>query len=727
MDVLLIGGGGSFMRLLIDKLVKEGHKVFLLTENKNREHKFKKVFETYRFSYDNVCIREVFESIKPDLTIFTGAYDSNFVWKDKENTAVAFSSGLMNILIAYSATGKGRFIYLSSAEVFQKAYAYNVAEEEPYTAYNEKGQALAIGEEMCINYHKMIGADIMVLRLDNMYSIPEEKIEADTIFSRMCIQAVETGEIVAYEKHRNSVLYVSDAIEFIYMAAEAKEHKHDIYNISTSNPIYEPKIASIIQNSLVKDKVKVVVEKGGDKSGVVLANERFDGEFNIRIRNTPEKILPDLALHIKKNIEKFSNLDEAPVSFMSRLKSRTKGIFIAVVPFVENLILFIPFFMLNNRAVGSRYFAGIDFYLLYVLLFAIVYGQQQAIFSSLLAVAGYCFRQMYNRSGFDVLLDYNTYIWIAQLLILGLVVGYMRDRLRMIKEEEEQEISYLSGQLDDISDINVSNVKVKEILSDQLVNQNDSFGKIYEITSRLDKYEPEEVIFYAAEVLAKLMGSDDVAIYMVANRSYARLFSATSTKARSLGNSINYQEMGAVYESMLEKKVYINKNMDERYPLMADAIYSDDEMQLILMVWGIPWERMTIGQANMLTIIGYLIQNAVLRATRYMSALEQQRYIHGTRILDEDAFTSIVKAYLNARHKNLTECTLVSIEADNARMSDMSNTLSTLVRQTDYLGKLKDGKLYALLSNTNSDDAEFVRKRFIERGFLCQVEEDVAV
>ena len=246
---------------------------------------------------------------------------------------------------------------------------------------------------------------------------------------------------------------------------------------------------------------------------------------------------------------------------------------------MENLICFIPFFMLNNRAVGSEYFQNIDFYLLYVLLFALVYGQQQATFSALLAVAGYCFRQMYHRSGFDVMLDYNTYVWIAQLLILGLAVGYLRDQLRAMREEQRHEVSYLTKQLDDISDINVSNVRVKEILANQIVNQNDSFGKLYEITSSLEQYEPCEVLFYAAEVLAKLMGSKDVAIYTVANRSYARLFSATSEKARSLGNSINYSEMDAMYTVLAGKKVYINKNMDERYPLMANAIYSEDEMQ----------------------------------------------------------------------------------------------------------------------------------------------------
>ena len=83
---------------------------------------------------------------------------------------------------------------------------------------------------------------------------------------------------------------------------------------------------------------------------------------------------------------------------------------------------------------------------------------------------------MYHRSGFDVILDYNTYIWIAQLLILGLAVGYMRDRLRVLEDEGKNEVKFLSKQIDDIADINVSNVRIKEMLSTQIVNQNDSFG-----------------------------------------------------------------------------------------------------------------------------------------------------------------------------------------------------------------------------------------------------------
>ena len=167
--------------------------------------------------------------------------------------------------------------------------------------------------------------------------------------------------------------------------------------------------------------------------------------------------------------------------------------------------------------------------------------------------------------------------------------------------------------------------------------------------------------------------------------------------------------------------------MDERYPLMANAIYAEDEIQLILMVWGIPWERMTLGQANMLTVIGYLIQNAVLRANRYMSALQEQRYIEGTNILEPEAFRSLVKAYLHAREKQLTECTLIQITSSDLTRKEAGQKLAKLMRQSDYVGVFEDGRIYALLANTSAKDAQLVEKRFREEGFQCEIQEDIAV
>lgn len=714
------------MRLMINRLNKEGHRVFVLTEEPKKGYSLKKVFEVYHFSYEDACVREVLESIMPETVVFLGAYDRNFSWNKVENTAASYAAGLTNILMNYTALKKGRFIYLSCESVFEGGNTKLMTEEDVTGAYSKRGQAIAIGEDICENYARM-GNDIVVLRLDHLYGELRKREDSDTICAKMCLEAVETGEILASKNTKLMLLHEADAVEFLYQVMVAKEHKYMLYQISSGEEISQYELAQAIAAGM--DSNVSVIEEENEKyrEVVLLSGKRYEEEFGIRVHHHAGEEAEKIAAYVSRHAADFTDMEQKRGHLFWKLGNRTKEILTNLIPFFENLVCFIPFFMLNNRAVGSEYFQNIDFYLLYVLLFALVYGQQQATFSALLAVAGYCFRQMYHRSGFDVMLDYNTYVWIAQLLILGLAVGYLRDQLRVMREEQKHEVSYLTKQLDDISDINVSNVRVKEILANQIVNQNDSFGKLYEITSSLEQYEPSEVLFYAAEVLARLMGSKDVAIYTVANRSYARLFSATSPKARSLGNSIDYSEMEAMYTVLAEKKVYINKNMDERYPLMANAIYSEDEMQLILMIWGIPWERMTLGQANMLTVIGYLIQNAVVRANRYIGALDQQRYIKGTNILEPETFTSLVKAYLHARDKELTQCALLLVETNEKDREEVSRQLTKLLRQSDYIGELEDGKMYALLANTNSKDAKMVRERFEKEGVSCQIQEDVFV
>ena len=225
-----------------------------------------------------------------------------------------------------------------------------------------------------------------------------------------------------------------------------------------------------------------------------------------------------------------------------------------------------------------------------------------------------------------------------------------------------------------------------------------------------------------------LMHTKDVALYNVVNQDYARIFSASSVKARSLGNSIRYREMTGVYEDLAEEKVYINKTMDPRYPLMARAIYENGDIKMIIMLWGLSWEKMTLGQANFLTVISYLIQNAVLRAQRYIQALEEKRYSEeGGRILREDAFKPLAEAYMEAKEKNLAECVFLKIDAAPERYRQIEQTMTKKMRDSDYLGLLPDGRLYVLLTNTTKESAGIVQERFEQNGYNTEIVEKIAV
>lgn len=623
MNILLVGGSCSLINSMILKLRKEGHRIFLLTGDKYRHNKYERVFEKYEFSYDCENLNDILESVNADVTILMGAFDTNYCWDGEERETVLFISHLVNILVAYSVKNKKRLIFLSSDEIYNGNYTEDIKEEEPFSGVGIRADALSQAEEICDNFRINRSLDIITLRLDHLYNIPKERKDVNNICADMCLNCMCDGHIKAKTDHTFSLLYENDAVEYIYQFIKTINHKYSLYNLSSNDVVSEVKLAAMIQKAM---EIESNIVAFSDSNGrCVLSGNRFEREFGVHAFGNLEKNIKDMVSYMKKHESVFLKGDDLKLSWWKMLYEKWKWLIRTLFPFFENLVCFVPFFMMNNRTVGSEYFANLDPFLLYVLLFAIVYGQQQATFSAILAVAGYMFRQMYTRSSFEVLIDYNTYVWIAQLFILGLVVGYMRDQIRIMRLESQELEEHLHRQIVNIQDINESNVRVKEVMEQQLIDHKDSIGKIYSITAGLEQRMPDEVIFYAVEMLGKLMKTKDVALYNVVSKDYARIFSASSQKARSLGNSIRYREMTDIYDALKEQKVYINKKMDEQYPLMARGIYEGEEVQMIVMMWGLSWEKMTLGQANFLTVVSYLIQNAVLRAQRYMQALEEKQ------------------------------------------------------------------------------------------------------
>ncbi len=725
MNILLIGGPGHITEAFLEKFNKEGDRIFILSGIEHKKLFYRHAFEQYSFSYESPSLKEIFESVNPDVTIYMGAYDTNYTWKKPQEDSVRFSAGLVNILMTFSVLKQGRFIFLSSDIIFESSHPVDIDENALPTGRSFKSLVVTQGEEICRQYQQKEDLDIVILRMDHLYSLPNKLSETTDECTNMCVQALKTGVIEASSNYEISMLFTSDAADFIYQVMLADKPKHHLYHLSSSVGITQMELAKLIQDAY-GDQVQIKDNTIGDYYRLVLSNTRFADEFTCNIFNPPEKVVPKMVAHIKWTKRRFLKEEDDGGGIRGRLSQTFKNIFSALFPFFENMVCFIPFFMLNNRAVGSQYFAKLDFYLLYVLLFAIVHGQQQAAFSAVLAIAGYCFRQMYTRSGFEVMLDFNTYVWIAQLFIVGLAVGRLKDQIAAIHKEEKDEKEYLAGQVDDVSSINTSNVRIKNIYEEQIVNHNQSIGKIYEITSELEQYAPEEVMFYAAEVVARLLESKDVAIYTVANGDYARLFSSTSPRARVLGNTLKYSEKEEMTKDILERRVFVNRGLKDDYPLLASGIYEEDKLALIIMVWGISWERMNLALSNLLVVTGYLIQNAVLRANRYQKALEHERFIEGTKILEPEAFTSLVRAYTVAQRKGLTECSLIAILNHSENFLAESPKLSGCMRQSDYIGELAEGKLYALLANTDAAGAAFVLKRFQDLGYEAEIIEDAS-
>lgn len=296
----------------------------------------------------------------------------------------------------------------------------------------------------------------------------------------------------------------------------------------------------------------------------------------------------------------------------------------------------------------------------------------------------------------------------VQLTIHGMQTKI--EKQKRLLDEQKQEI-------EELEEILSSSARKNQCSKAKSKDYRDALDSVYKIMSSLEKYMPEEVLFYAAPILADLTDSKDVAIYTVVNRDYARLFSSTSPNACELGNSIKYTSLEDMYQCLNGGQIYINREQKSGLPSMAGAVYSEDEIHLILMFWNLPKHQLNRIEANRLTVIITLLQNAFLRAKRYMSSFRRRHYMEGTNVLNEDAFTHLVSTFLDARSKGLTRCTLAEVIMGYQSYDRIATQLAGNIRHTDYMGIMGGERLYILLTNTDMEQAKAVQERLHKAGY----------
>ena len=244
-------------------------------------------------------------------------------------------------------------------------------------------------------------------------------------------------------------------------------------------------------------------------------------------------------------------------------------------------------------------------------------------------------------------------------------------------------------------------------------------------------------MFVAVQLLARVMGTSDAAIYSIANAGYCRLLTSTSSKAYELGKSLRISDYQEVFDSLSSDFIYINRTMDARFPTMASVLMNEEgKMEHLIFLWDLPYERMTLHYSNTLRIMTLLVRSAVERTTHYLSALTRERYWNDTGILVAAAFRDIYKVYENAQKKQLADFALLRIKGgmtsigDLGRMNEllrkpmkktdyinqMDQQLYRQLRQLDYIGYLEDGCFYVLLTNTTIEESRVVVRRLADNG-----------
>lgn len=715
MKILLFGSYGLLMESVIVKLHKEGHELFVVTGRKISEGHHEGIVDAYCIEYADNSLYYVFESIKPEAVICTGAFDELFHWKEQTDSA-KYLAGLNNIILSSIKASVPRFIYFSTTDIYDFSMSGKIREHSASISTGGlREMTMRSGEDLILRYRGSTKTKFTILRCSDIYGECNGQFYMDSFFIYSLKTSLMKKTVFVEKGKRHNMIHVQDVSEALVRAMK-EELPNMIYNIASRENFTEEEFLDYYQGFLAERPSQNAVTAMMAYHGEISC-ELAKRDFGFNIRGDFKQSFPEILRKFKIYLDNQTG-EVKKKGAVEQLRERLQEIFKWAYPYVEVLAAFLVFFLIDRLTRNIKYFEIIDFYILYVILVAIVHGKGKAIIAIVLSFAGHILNYggMIGQGGNRI--DYNTFLWVLQLLVLGMSVGYVRDNNEQRIADEKENSRAVSEELEDVKEINNSNVRIKQVYEERLLNYKDSFARIYSIVTRLNDLEPDKIMLASVDVVQKIMNVTDVAIYNVGKGSYyGRLAASSSNMTGNTKKSFRLEDMGNVYEEIRQHRIFMNTEVEPQKPDMAGGVYHGEVLEALIIIQNVPFESMTLYHSNLFAVLLNLIAQSMHTASIYLEESALSRYIPNTRILNTRSFERILQIQEEGQEQKNTEFFVMEVLNDEDKsLEELDHQITSLLRQHDYLGVDERNHLFILVTNTNRTEARFVADRLESKG-----------
>lgn len=277
--ICVTGGAGFIGSHLVDRLVQEGHRVFVIDnfftgagENLNNQ-----ITGFYPNDIQDPQIIEIFKNEKPDIVFHLAALANVSLSMEEPNETISVNvNGTLNLLEASKKAGVKKFIFISTGGALYGESKRLPADEStkinPESVY---GLSKFIGEELIKLYGRVYGINFTILRLPNVYGPrqnPKGEAGVVAIFTNQMLNN-ERPVIFGDGNKTRDYVYVLDIVEacFLVMTKGNKE----ILNLGWSKEIKDIEIFKSIKSNLDKDTQPIFDNfRIGEVKKICLNNKR---------------------------------------------------------------------------------------------------------------------------------------------------------------------------------------------------------------------------------------------------------------------------------------------------------------------------------------------------------------------------------------------------------------------------------------------------------------------
>ena len=695
MRTLLVGNTGYITNKFVEEAFPESL-VMVMGDTSIRKNRKKNLF-VRPFVKNEKELKDIFSTYDFEQII----YFSNYLSFHGETYGEA--EMLRKILQLCRGKRNMRIVYLTGPERL-----YDVP----------TGKTLLVSEmeNLSREYAKLYKTTVKIIRSPYLYSEQYEKDFLNTVFRE--ISAEQKITFQEDESQRMFFLSMQDLAELMYKIFDNWDEDEEILNIADGFdhcfkdlgdkltelcPHLKVSYArhSIMENMLKDDKI--IRYKYGWFPKISILEE-----------------LPELYEHYQER----NNIKEGRLDSLKHIISKHK----AAVRVAEFAAFFILFELLNGIAGNQAQFKMIDLRLLFVVLFGSMYGINYGIAAA--AAESLSLIRAFEAEGSSwYVLFYEPSNWIPFIFYfaVGAICGYIRmknkDNVQFIKEEN----NLLQEKFLFTREMYQETIEDKNLYKKQILGSKDSFGKIFDITRKLDVIQPQELYIETIRVLEDVLENKTFGLYTLNRENgYGRLETASAQVQGNYLNSIKLSEYSAAMEELENGNVWANREFLENYPMYMAGVRKNGELVMLICIQQASREQMSLYFLNLFKILSGLVETSLLRALEYQKAVEYRQYVKGTHILKTEYFEERLKVQHDMREQKLASYVLLKVEYSEMSLQKADEILRSKVRENDVWGISESKELYLMLVQTDKEALPNILARLKQAGLVCrQIDEEL--
>ena len=695
MRTLLVGNTGYITNKFVEEAFPESL-VMVMGDTSIRKNRKKNLF-VRPFVKNEKELKDIFSTYDFEQII----YFSNYLSFHGETYGEA--EMLRKILQLCRGKRNMRIVYLTGPERL-----YDVP----------TGKTLLVSEmeNLSREYAKLYKTTVKIIRSPYLYSEQYEKDFLNTVFRE--ISAEQKITFQEDESQRMFFMSMQDLAELMYKIFDNWDEKEEILNIADvfdhcfkdlGDKLTElcPHLKvsyarySIMENMLKDDKI--IRYKYGWFPKISILEE-----------------LPELYEHYQER----NNLKEGRLDSLKHIISKHK----AAVRVAEFVAFFTLFELLNGIAGNQAQFKMIDLRLLFVVLFGSMYGINYGIAAA--AAESLSLIRAFEAEGSSwYVLFYEPSNWIPFIFYfaVGAICGYIRmknkNNVQFIKEEND----LLQEKFLFTREMYQEAIEDKNLYKKQILGSKDSFGKIFDITRKLDVIQPQELYIETIRVLEDVLENKTFGLYTLNRENgYGRLETASAQVQGNYPNSIKLSEYSAAMEELENGNVWANREFLENYPMYMAGVRKNGELVMLICIQQASREQMSLYFLNLFKILSGLVETSLLRALEYQKAVEYRQYVKGTHILKTEYFEERLKVQHDMREQKLASYVLLKVEYSEMSLQKADEILRSKVRENDVWGISESKELYLMLVQTDKEALPNILARLKQAGLVCrQIDEEL--